>query len=698
MLNSQQKTVVDHRHGPALVIAGAGTGKTRVLVERTVRLLKDGVKPRELLIITFTRKAALELRERITSACSQDLALPWCGTFHGVAVRMLRQYGAMIGLPSSFSILDESDAGELLWSIVTRDFTAEQRKQLPKKSSLPGIHSYAVNTGRDLTDVLAERWPTYLPLADKLAALFEDFQTSKVQCNAYNYDDLLSLWLKLLRQCPSAAALPAFEQIMVDEYQDTNHLQAQILYELGKQSRNLMVVGDDAQAIYAFRGATVDNILHFENHFADCRRLQLEKNYRSSQDILDLSNALLAEAKEGFGKKLSSDRGVGSLPFLSSPLNEWEQAEHIVGEIARQWTEQGLSLRQQAVLFRSSFHTFKLETLLNRHHIPFRKYGGIRFADSAHIKDVLAFLRCRENPSDETAWHRVLELFPGIGPSAAGRFCSQLRQQVNPVKVFTDKSFPKRSLDWQQPFLDVIQALFAPEPLPLDLQLKTICQLYAKLLPDLHDDNEKRLAGLRTLEELCGKYSSRRELLDDLSVGDDSILGNVDPRAEGEFLTLSTIHSAKGCEWDCVHVMQLTEGGLPSANSLDCERHIEEERRLLYVAMTRARDWLFLYSPLSREVFSEGGRTNQPCRPSRFLTPVVLECCDTPFSAEEANEAEYHEACVSFPGPDQAECCTPFDDTKKPFNPAGLNGQIQTEDVDTAEDSEELTYDYDDLW
>ncbi len=636
MLNPQQQAVVDHDAGPVLVLAGAGTGKTRVLVDRTVRLLESGLPPQRLLLITFTRKSAQELKERVQIATGGMAYLPWCGTFHGVAVRMLRLYGAWIGIPSNFSIFDEADSTSLMGAIVNETYSVEQRKTLPRKSTLGKIHSYWRNTRQDLGDVLAERWPAHLKTADAIQGIFDRYGKRKSAGNALDYDDLLIHWLKLL-QAKGSPCGDLFDYVMVDEYQDTNRLQADILREVGKATGNIMVVGDDAQAIYAFRGATVANILEFEQEFAGAVRLRLEKNYRSTQEILDAANTLLSHAEEGFPKKLVSHKGAGKHPHLDVAQDEWGQAEAILGSIARHWQENHVPLREQAVLFRSAFHSFKLETLLQRHGIPYKKYGGIRFADSAHIKDAISFLRCRENPCDESAWRRILEMLPGVGAATAGRLFAKLCRDLSPAATLEAAKFPKKCQEWVEPFRSVIRTLFAKEEPPLDLQLKAVVKFCRACLSERYEDAEKRAPSLKLLEQLTATYQSRRQLLDDMVVGDDSILGQVDPAAEGEFLTLSTIHSAKGCEWDCVHVIQLIEGGLPVGVDDEEVSRVEEERRLLYVAMTRARRDLHLYYPCRRDSYDGGFRTTTPCQASRFLTPDVRECCNLPDGGPEAD-------------------------------------------------------------
>ena len=629
-LNPEQQAVVEHTTGPLLVVAGAGTGKTRVLAHRAAALVRAGVAPDRLLLLTFTRKSAEELKARVSAVLdTPGLALPWCGTFHSVAARMLRTYGARIGLAQSFSILDESDSRSLLWRIVCELFPSrDERRELPSKNVLQRIHSYAANTLIPWAAALARTGASsHTDRLPDIERILQQYGARKAQSDALDYDDLLLRWCDLLAQT-GQDCVGLFDHIMVDEYQDTNVLQARALRLFCRDHRNIMVVGDDAQAIYGFRGATVANVLEFEESFSGALRLQLERNYRSTQGILDAANVLQAGAREGFPKTLISSNGRGEPPRLCVCSDDREQASCLAADIVQAHAAEGVSFGEQAVLFRSSFHSFKLEFALQQLHVPYRKFGGPRFADTAHMKDVLAFLRCRENVRDESAWLRALTLLPGVGDMSAGRFFRAVVRDADPVACLGRQPFPKRALPHRDDLLTALRRLFASDDGgTLCDQVDAVLDFYLPVLPELHDDAEARAAELKELRLLSADYTNRRQFLDDVLVGDDSVFG-AQRAHEDECLTLSTIHSAKGCEWSFVYVMQLTEGGLPSGPSQGDDDLIEEERRLLYVAMTRAKRRLVLAYPLFRQVVQGTERSLAPCRPSRFLDERLLACCD----------------------------------------------------------------------
>ena len=636
-LNPEQQAVVEHTTGPLLVVAGAGTGKTRVLAYRAAALVRAGTRPDRLLLLTFTRKSAEELRARVSTVLgTPELALPWCGTFHSAAARTLRVHGTRIGLPQGFSILDESDSRSLLWRIACELFPSrDDRRTLPGKNVLYRIHSYAANTlvpvAAALPKVAASSHAARLPDVERI---LRQYGERKAESDALDYDDLLLRWCDLLAET-GQDCVGMFDYVMVDEYQDTNVLQARALRLLCHRHRNIIVVGDDAQAIYGFRGATVLNILEFEETFPGGRRLQLERNYRSTQEILDAANVLQAGAEVGFPKTLVSSSGPGESPRLCVCNDDREQANLLAAEIVQAHRSEGVRFGEQAVLFRSSFHSFKLEFALQQCHVPYRKFGGPRFADSAHMKDVLAFLRCRENVRDESAWLRVLTLLPGVGDVSAARLFREAVRDEAPVACLGRQRFPKRALPYRDDLLNALGRLFAADDGgTLCDQIDAVLEFYLPVLPELHDDPEARAAELKELRLLAAGHTSRRQFLDDVLVGDDSVFGG-QRGSGGDYVTLSTIHSAKGCEWPLVYVMHLVEGGLPSGPSQGDSDLIEEERRLLYVAMTRAKRRLVLTYPLFRQVVTGSERSLAPCRPSRFLDEALLACCDGGISEDE---------------------------------------------------------------
>ena len=651
MLNPQQQAAVDHDHRPLLIIAGAGTGKTTVMAHRAAALVARGVPPERLLLLTFTRKAAEELRQRVAARLGiEPGALHWCGTFHSVAARLLRRHGRHVGLSTSFSILDESDAKELLWRAAEELYPDLDPKAWPGKAMLMRIHSYRQNKQISVADALAETAPDkYLPLADEISRVFDAYAAQKRAGDMLDFDDLLLSWLDLLNvnteskkqkaegrsegiehdtqhshyeTCSGFDCAGLFDCVMVDEYQDTNILQSNILAALCRAHNRITVVGDDAQAIYGFRGATVENILAFPDAFPGAVQCKLEANYRSTQEILDAANALWSEAGRGYAKQLTATQGRGTAPKLVVCRDEWEQAERVVSEIARSYLEDKVPLREQAVLFRSSQHSFRLEAELKKLRIPYRKFGGQSFTDAAHIKDAFAFLRAHENPKDTTAWSRVLLMLPGIGPATARKCVARLAESADPAAVLAAVKFPAKALPFRTRLLDLIAHQFSGDAIPLQEELETVIDFYRDLLPVLYDTPDLREAGLREMLTMASHYESRREFLDEMLTGND-VTPDADTNPE-EYLTLSTIHSAKGCEWRRVHVLQLIECGIPSAPSQDDDVKIDEERRLLYVAMTRAKERLLLYQPRATEAFKNGERTQTATRPSRFLTPAVL--------------------------------------------------------------------------
>ncbi|MFW5803149.1 MAG: ATP-dependent helicase [Verrucomicrobiota bacterium] len=638
MLNPSQQSVVDFRDGAALVVAGAGTGKTRVLVHRAAALIRAGAAPNRLLMLTFTRRSAEELKHRVAELTGIG-TFPWCGTFHSVGAKLLRIYGGNIQIPSPFSILDQSDSTDLFNLLLRENFTKEQRREMPSKSVLAAISSYQTNTCQPLLKVLEQRWSQWAHLEDIIAELVEAYRERKRAAHSLDYDDLLVKWHELWTQSPRAAPR-LFDYIMVDEYQDTNRLQAKLLESLKRDTENMLVVGDDAQAIYGFRGATVRNILEFGDMFESVKPFRLEHNYRSTAEILDISNALMEDAAEGFEKHLESHRGAGVKPQLLPCADDWQEADAVLHAIEQLQSSEGIPLAEQAVLMRSSYHSFRLEIGLTRHNIAYRKVGGLRFADSAHIKDAMAYLRCAENPRDESAWQRVLGHLPGIGPVTATKRFRELMGAPSVAEGMRSLKFPaKTDPDLVDRFQTLFAVLLAPDPGPPAEQMRRVNQFYVDRMPDFFDNWEERKRDLPMVEEMAARYDKRGDFLDDIVVGDDSVVRSRQHQDDRNKLTLSTIHSAKGCEWQAVHIVHAIEGGLPVLKEDAGVERIEEERRLFYVAMTRAKDHLRIYAPMSR--MSRGANpVPQHCRLSRFLTPRVLCHCE---GCEDLTASEHSE-------------------------------------------------------
>ncbi len=758
-LNPAQRSAVMHGDGPMLVIAGAGTGKTRTLASRVAWLIQQGVPPGRILLLTFTRRAASEMvrraaemvalsgrhegtearrhegerrrpagegehrrpagaeaegagigdrgsgpafadrseREAQASAATEQphdrtrspapradqiVARVWGGTFHAVANRLLRQYGRAIGLPPDFTVMDESDAADLMNLIRNELGAAKKDRRFPRKQTLAAIYSRVVNAQQKLRDVLEKSYPWCREDREGIAAIFEAYQQRKLQRGLLDYDDLLLYW-KAIAEAPGIGKRIAglFDHILVDEYQDTNAVQAGILRAMRRENRNIMVVGDDAQSIYSFRAATVRNILDFPEQFEGCRTIALEQNYRSTQPILEASNAVMEYATERYTKNLWSNRRSELRPLLVSCRDE-EQQTHAVCENVLGHLEQGTALRQQAVLFRAGHHSAHLEIELTRRNIPFHKYGGLKFVEAAHVKDVLALLRIVENPYDEISWFRVLHLIEGVGPRTARRVMEELG-------VFSRERQPAQGKDelseveWAEEEASAVRAGDSPlsrlgqappsvppparglfgklremllwccgnsrleagstqnrleadttgrgttrletgstdhrlETGDTDHRLKTgatdhrlaepslaeqverIRDFYDPICRRVYDNGAIRLRDIEQLAHIAGGYRSRSRFITDLTLDPPAATSDLaqPPFLEEDYLILSTMHSAKGCEWTAVHVLHAADGMIPSDMATGDAESIDEERRLFYVALTRAKDYLYVYFPL----------------------------------------------------------------------------------------------------
>src|SRR5579859_1064013 len=585
-LNSAQLAAATAPPGPLLIIAGAGTGKTHTLAHRVAHLVKEGADPSRILLLTFTRRAAEVMIRRAKARVT------WAGTFHSIANRLLRIHGAAIGLEPSFTVLDRSDSADLL-NVVRNDLGyAKLPERFPRKDTCLAIYSRVVNTRGDIDATLKRAFPAYTDWPDELKTLFRGYVEAKQKRSLLDYDDLLLYWRFAMDVAPIA-----FDHVLVDEYQDTNALQAEIVLKLGK---SITVVGDDGQAIYGFRGATVRNILDFPNQFdPPARVLQLEQNYRSVQSILDASNAVI-------GKHLFSHRQAEQRPLLVAVKDEQAQADYIVERVLAA-REAGVLLHRQAVLMRAAHHSDLLEIELGRRNIPFVKYGGLKFIEAAHVKDVICLLRWSEYPCDDVAGFRVLQLLPGIGPAHARRI---LGGGEIPATLSGLLEVLRKATQWSG-------------------QLGIVRKWYEPHLERLYEAAAVRVADLEMLEHLAENHPTRESFLSDLTLDPPEATGDLagDPLIDDDYLILSTIHSAKGQEWDVVYVLDVVDGCIPSDMATGSTEEIEEERRLLYVAMTRARDQLHLIHP--HRFYTGASRRNGDrhiyAPRSRFLSPNVLE-------------------------------------------------------------------------
>ena len=644
-LNPRQREAVLHGDGavagPLLIVAGAGTGKTNTLVHRLAHLVVAGADPRRILVMTFSRRAAAELTRRAGHVAAEVLGpkasvlaegLSWAGTFHAIGARVLRELGPAIGLDPGFTIHDRADSADLMNMIRHRRGLSQTEKRFPAKATCLAIYSRAVNAREPLGEVLTRHFPWCAEWEEALAGLFEDYVAAKQEQGVLDYDDLLLYWAAALDEAAIAAELGGrFDHVLVDEYQDTNRLQAEILMRLKPDGRGVAAVGDDAQSIYAFRAAEVRNILDFPAAFdPPARVVTLEENYRSSPQILAAANAVIAEAAERHAKTLTSRRPEGPPPALVTVAGESAQVDHVCAGVLEA-RETGCALKEQAVLFRTGHHSGALEVELTRRNIPFVKYGGLKFLDSAHVKDLLAVLRFAENPADRVAGFRVLQLVEGVGPGTAGKVLDALAEAAEPVAALAAAPVPKRAAAGWAGFAALIADLRAGRA-GWPAEVEAVRRWLEPVLERRHDDHAARAADLVQLEQIARGYADRGRFLSEITLDPPDASSDIAgaPHLDEDYLILSTIHSAKGQEWRRVYILNCVDGCIPSEMSTGSREEIEEERRLLYVAMTRAREHLSLIQP--QRFYTHGqhrrGDRHVYALPSRFLTPPVVARCE----------------------------------------------------------------------
>jgi DNA helicase II / ATP-dependent DNA helicase PcrA len=629
-LNPEQRKAATHGDRPLLIVAGAGTGKTATLVHRVAWLIAQGVDPSRILLLTFTRRAAAEMLRRAENLLRR-LGRPgasrvWGGTYHAIATRLLHRYGKGIGLPPNFSVHDRSDSEDLLNVVRTDLNLAKTDKRFPKKGTCMAIYSRCVNAREKLEEVLPQHFSWCKDWHDELKRLFDGYVDRKEAMSVLDYDDLLLYWHALLGEEKTGDAIRRlFDCILVDEYQDTNTLQAQLLYALSPEGKGLTVVGDDAQSIYAFRAATVRNIFDFPKHYKNASIVTLEQNYRSTQPILEATNHVIGLARERYTKNLWSERAEGERPRLVSCEDDSDQAEYIIRRILEH-REAGVDLRRQAVLFRASHHSMLLEAELARANIPFHKYGGLKFVETAHVKDLMAFLRLADNPRDVVAGGRLLPLLPGIGPGKARQLMDGLLSGGGNFDVWAQWKPPAGAAKLWPKFIALLQGL-ADTSDDLPTQLNRVRKFYAPLLEAKYDHVEPRLRDLEQLEVIASRYRSRPRMLLEITLDPPSSTQDLagPPTKDDDYLVLSTIHSAKGLEWDAVYVIHAADGNIPSDMATKNPEEIEEERRLFYVALTRAKNWLYVCHPL-RYYFPGRSDQHSYSQRTRFLPNKVLGC------------------------------------------------------------------------
>jgi DNA helicase-2/ATP-dependent DNA helicase PcrA len=636
-LNPEQRKAATHGNEALLIVAGAGTGKTATLVHRVAWLISQGVDPGRILLLTFTRRAAAEMLRRADVLVQQlrgqisaahetrvHVSRVWGGTFHAIATRLLRRYGKALKLRPEFTVHDRTDSEDLMNVVRGELGLAKTDKRFPKKGTCMAIYSRCVNAQEKLEKILPVAFPQYKQWPDELHQLFDAYVDRKESCGILDYDDLLLYWQALLADPQMGQSVSKlFDYVLVDEYQDTNALQAEILYRLSPEGKGLTVVGDDAQSIYAFRAATVRNILDFPKHYSRTTIVTLEQNYRSTQPILKATNCVIGLAQERYVKNLWSRRSAGEPPRLVNCENEVDQAEYVIRQILTH-REAGIDLRRQAVLFRASHHSMLLEAELSRRDIPFHKYGGLKFVETAHVKDLLAFLRVAENPRDEVSGARVLPLLPGIGPGKARQLMAMLAGSGGNFQVWADWKAPPAAAEIWPKMVEMMQTLATTKE-NLPVQLARVREFYAPLLEIHYDHVQARLSDLEQLELIASRYKSRRRLLLELTLDPPSSTMDLagQPRLDDDYLVLSTIHSAKGLEWDSVYVIHAADGYIPSDMATGSAEEIEEERRLFYVALTRAKNWLYVCYPLCYYQ-ARGSDRHGFARRTRFLPDAIL--------------------------------------------------------------------------
>ena len=655
-LNDEQFRVATANPGAALVVAGAGSGKTRAITYRVAYLIEQGVAPSRIMLATFTNRAAREMLRRVETLTSGgDVRRVWGGTFHRVANLILRRHATSIGYESNYTILDSEDAKDFVSTCISEAGIDTKARRFPKAEVIQDIISFANNTDRPLENVIAKRYPHFEPLTQAIKRVDTIYIERKIERNVMDYDDLLLNWKRLLIENEEIAALYAdqFQHILVDEYQDTNKLQAEIIDLVGAKHRNVMVVGDDAQSIFAWRGAEFTNIYEFPTRYPEATLYRLETNYRSTPEILGLANTAIAANRKQFPKILNAARkSLGLAPALVPCRDADQQAAFVAARIL-ELRDEGVPLEDVAVLYRSHYHSLELQLELTRRGVPYRIRSGVRFFEQAHIKDVVSYLRIVTNPRDELAWKRILRLIPQVGPATANRIWERIAYAPDPLALVRREDFtaaPRRGVGWSD-FVALLESLVEDETRGNPAkQIETIlARGYESHLVANYENAEARLEDLRQLAHYSARYKSTEEFLAELALlsterfgapqaltGEDVVMGG----EEDEMLTLSSVHQAKGLEWRAVFIIWAADGKFPSPRSLRDAEGEEEERRLWYVALTRAADQLYITYPLLVTDFS---RQTVVQKPSRFVTEVPRELYEVWAVEEESAALEIKE-------------------------------------------------------
>lgn len=666
-LNAQQLAAVQAPGGPVLVVAGAGTGKTRTLVYRVAYLVESGTPPEQIVLLTFTRRASREMLARASTVLDGRCNRVRGGTFHSFCLNILRDHAQHLGFPRNFSILDASDDADVIDVLRAARGLHKSGQRFPRKRTLQSIFSATVNRELPLEEILAFQYPQFMVHLDVMTELQQAYEQYKQQHGLMNYDDLLRHALELVQSNEQVRqkVATACRHVLVDEYQDTNRLQAQLVKYLAGVHNNVMVVGDDAQSIYRFRGADFRNIFAFPKEFAGARVLKLEQNYRSTQPILDLANHIMGRARQKYDKALFSKRKGDELPGLIAASDDRFESRFVC-QMVLELREQGIPLNRMAVLFRSSANSFDLEVELGQRGIPYVKYGGMKLSEAAHIKDVLAHLRILENPKDAVAWNRVLQLLPGIGPKTAQELIGWITEASEDPFELENRPFSPRYVEALKELFQVLRPLFNNPKKSLIAQLEALITYYEPLLKKKYfEDYPKRQQDMDHFVALAENVTDRTTFLSSLALDPIELSAlDTDPVDDDEApLVLSTIHSAKGLEFHTVFLIHALDGIIPSGYALKEDAGVDEELRLMYVAVTRAEDNLFISYPVLQYRRRQGEFLSNPSRFVEGIPEHLLE----PWSLIE-------ESAVQETGqPGQID--DRKDDTKKDIGDAGQQGE-----------------------
>ncbi|MBI5400207.1 ATP-dependent helicase [Candidatus Saganbacteria bacterium] len=639
-LTEEQLPVVTSIGGPMLVIAGAGSGKTRTVTYRVAYLVESGVPLDRILLVTFTNKTAKEMTSRVEMLLKRDVKGIWGGTFHHVGNLMLRRHAAKLGFQSNYTILDRGDAKELIEACVVEANIDTKTRRFPKGDNLQTIFGLALNKNKPILDVIVEDYAQFEPFCEEIEGVAELYKKRKQKNNLMDFDDLLFYWWRLLAENADVARMYSekFLHVLIDEYQDTNLIQAKIIDILASGHRNLMVVGDDSQSIYSFRGAHFQNIIKFPRVYSDAKVYKLEINHRSTPEILALANQTISQATEKFDKELRARRPSGQKPVIV-PLSTTQDQASFVAQRMLELREEGHTLNDMAVLYRSHYQSMEIQMELTKRGIPFEIRSGLRFFEEAHIKDVLAYLKIFHNPNDEISWGRILKLLARIGPRTAEKIFQIIQQTPKPVEaIFTEtvtKVIPRGGEGAFRDFLDLLKKLLAQIDQPA-VMIKTIAESsYADYLREQYPNYQERLDDLEQLGSYAVQFKDLEEMLSSLALvsGIESEKIVDGGERETEACVLSTVHQAKGLEWKIVFVVWVADGRFPSYLSFNNEEEMEEERRLFYVAVTRAKDELYLSYPL---IYS-GYEGEVLLKPSRYLEELPEGLCEQWSVEEERN-------------------------------------------------------------